>query len=119
MFIGGPLLGLAFGDSWLVYALLALAYTVVAGLVSFFWPPLGWRTGLWFFAFFPLAYLFILFLTLDAVLNWRRELTSILLYSPSFIGACLGGWIGSTLRGRSPTNRAPNQPSSPHLRPTH
>jgi hypothetical protein len=117
-FIFGPLLALAFGDSWLIYLFLAFAYVIAAAAVALIWPQLGWRTGLWFFAFFPPFVLFTFLFTLDVVpISWR-DLTGILAYSPSFLGACLGGWIGSTLRRRRQTAKPPNQ-TVPTSLPTH
>ncbi len=93
-----PLLGIAVGTEWLSLFLTALSYAVITGVVAFVWPQLSWRTGLWFFASFPLVMLAsFLFTGTEAPIRWHAELKSLLEYAPGLVGACFGGWFGAMI----------------------
>lgn len=86
---------------WLVFGILGAADSVLAVVVAFIWPQLGWRTGLWFFVWLPPAALGSVFLSWGHVpFNWRGEMNAVLWYALALIGACLGGWIGAMMRRR-------------------
>lgn len=102
LFTIAPLLAIFLGEGALFYAFLALGYAVIAGVVAYIWPQLGWRTGLWFFVSFPFVVLAaFLFSDPPARPNWRAELTVLLAYAGSGLaGACFGGWLGAMISKR-------------------
>ena len=70
-------------------------------LLGFIWPNSGWRLGLYLFSIWPLFLLAsVLFSDPPPVIHWREELLALLGYLMILPGACLGAWIGSTLRRR-------------------
>ena len=110
-FIVAPLLAIPITTEWRLFSLLAFVYAVASGLVSYIWPQLGWRTGLWFFVFFPTAALASFFFG-QGFPGWNALATGVLYYSWGFFAACFGGWLGSRLRRRS-SNQPPNQSTVP------
>lgn len=111
LFIIAPLLAAFLGEGALFYVFLTLSYTVIAGVVAYIWPQLGWRTGLWFFVGFPLVVLAAFFFSDPPPRpNWRAELTYIFGYAAvGLAGACFGGWLGAMIskRRREKLNTAP------------
>lgn len=84
----------------LLFVVIAILLYATSGLaLAIIWPHHGWRMGLWLFVIWPPMLLFSVFLTADVPVNPRTELKDLLAYFVIFLGACIGGALGSGIRG--------------------
>ena len=87
-----------FGEHSQWYLILAIAVYSVSGVIlGVIWPKMSWRLGLWLFAIWLPMLLFMVFLSADAVPNWKREILSLIGYALILVAGCLGGWLGSRI----------------------
>jgi len=87
--------------AWFVFAIHIFGYTLAGVVLGFIWPDAGWRLGPYVSAIWAVV-LILVFLISDPprVMHWKEELLSLLAILMVLPGACFGGWIGATLRGR-------------------
>lgn len=84
----------------LLFVVIAILLYASSGLaLAIIWPHHGWRMGLWLSVIWPPMLLFSAFLSADVPVNPRTELKDLLGYFVMFLAACIGGAIGSAIRG--------------------
>jgi hypothetical protein len=93
---------------WLYLPVLSAAYFLIAVVIGYFWPPVGWKTGLWLFLPWPPALLFAEFLSADKPWDWKGDLLSLAAYASMLVAACLGGWLGAVISKRRGKEFAPS-----------
>jgi hypothetical protein len=102
--------GFFFGETLIPFYWVVVIQGISGIVLSFVWPHMSWRTGLWLFAIWPLILLFAV--VLGGLPNRKADLFDALTYLWILLAGCIGGWLGALISTRrTKRDYHPNDPS--------
>jgi len=90
--------GFFFGETLIPFYCVVIAQGISGIILSFVWPQMSWRVGLWLFAIWPLILLFAILLA--GLPRQKQDLFEALTYVWILVAGCIGGWLGAFIARR-------------------